>query len=141
MTYGAVQMTRYLENEVMSRSPEWLVPLVYEALLTSLRRAAVHIENGDIEGKAVSLARAGALVAELMATLDRDKGGEIAERLSSLYAYFSLEIMNIGRSLDHTALARLIAMVDELHDAWVQAAEQVAPRSGGSFRSVSVSAA
>lgn len=140
MSYS-IQTSRYLENDVLSRSPEWLVTLIYEALLTNLRRAAIQIENGDLEGKAISLGRASALVTELMATLDRDRGGEIADRLASLYAYFALEIMNVGRSLNATGLRALIEMLEELYEAWVQAAEQVAPRAGGSRRNLSVSAA
>jgi len=140
MSYAA-QTTRYIENDVLSRSPEWLVALVYEALLTNLRRAEVQIETGDYEGKSASLSRAGALVGELLASLDAEKGGEIASRLASLYAYFALEIMNIGRTLDSRSLVRLIRMVEELHGAWVQAAEQVAPRAPGSGRTFAVSAA
>lgn len=140
MSYAA-QASRYLENDVLSRSPEWLVPLVYEALLTNLRRAEVQIETGDIEGKATSLTRAGALVGELLSSLDREKGGEIAARLSALYTYYAFEIMNIGRSLDTVALGRLTAMIEELRGAWVQAAEQVAPRAPGSNRALAVSAA
>ena len=136
MSY-ATDSARYLENDVMTRSPEWLVALTYEGLLTSLRRAAVQIEHGDLAGKAESLGKAGSLVAELLASLDQEQGGEIARALASLYAYFSLEIMNIGRSLDMTALARLTAMVEELHEAWVQAAEQVAPRRARSSLAVS----
>lgn len=140
MSYTS-QSSRYLENDVLSRSPEWLVALVYDALLKNLRRADVQIETGDIEGKSTSLTRAGALLAELLSSLDREKGGEIATRLSSLYTYFSLELMNIGRSLDRVALGRLIAMVEELQTAWIRAAEEVAPRAPGSSRSFAVSAA
>ena len=140
MSYS-IQSSRYLENDVLSRSPEWLVTLIYEALLTNLRRAALQIESGDLEGKASSLGRASALVTELMATLDHDRGGDLADRLASLYAYFALEIMNIGRSLNATNLSGLIEMLEELHGAWTQAAEQVAPRSGAPRRNLSVSAA
>jgi flagellar protein FliS len=117
------------------------VTLIYEALLTSLRRAEVQIEVGDLEGKAASLNRAGAIVGELLSSLDAERGGEIATALASLYAYFSLEIMNVGRSLDVKTLSRLILMVEELHGAWVQAAEKVAPKAPGSTRSMAASAA
>lgn len=140
MSYAS-QTSRYLENDVLSRSPEWLVTLVYEALLTNLRRAEMQIEIGDIEGKAASLTRAGALVGELLSSLDQERGGEIAARLSALYTYFALEIMNIGRSLDSVALGRLIVMFEDLRGAWVQAAEQVAPRGPGSTRTLTVTAA
>lgn len=127
MSYAS-HSARYLENDVMSRSPEWLVTLVFESLLKSLRRAAIQIDSGDLEGKAESLGRAGALVAELIGSLDKEKGGAVAESLASLYAYFALEIMNIGQTLDLDTLGRVTVMVEELHEAFVQAAERVAPR-------------
>lgn len=128
MSYGTSPQ-RYLENDVLSRSPEWLVPLLYEHLLISLRRAGVQMESGDIEGRAASLSRASAIVLELAGTLDHEKGGEIAQQLSSLYAYFAMEIMNLGRTCEVLHLRRLTDLVAELHEAWVQAAEQVAPRN------------
>lgn len=140
MSYAS-HSARYLENDVFSRSPEWLVTLVFESLLKSLRRAAVQIEQGDIEGKAESLARSGEIVAELLASLDRDKGGAVAESLSSLYAYFALEIMNIGQTLDLDTLGRVVAMVEELHTAFVEAAERVAPRRRTADNRLAASAA
>jgi flagellar secretion chaperone FliS len=122
--------SRYLEAEVLSRPKEWLVPLMYEHLLSSLRRAAVQIAAGDLEGKAVSLEKAQGIVMELIASLDFERGGEIAPRLSALYAYFSGEIMAVGRSLDQGQLERLIEMIAGLHEAWVQAATAVSPRVG-----------
>lgn len=128
MSY-ATHTDRYLENEVLSRSPEWLVPLLYEHLLSSLHRAEVQIGAKDLEGKATSLSRATSIVLELNASLDREKGGDLAGQLASLYSYFALEIMNVGRSMDVKVLQRLISLVSELHEAWVAAAEQVAPRT------------
>jgi flagellar secretion chaperone FliS len=120
--------SRYLENDIQSRPAEWLVPLLYEHLLASLNRASVQIEAGDVEGKAASLGKASAILGELLASLDHDKGSEVAASLASLYSYFALEIMNVGRTMDTRPLARLIPMIGELHEAWVLAAEQVAPR-------------
>jgi flagellar secretion chaperone FliS len=128
MSYAA-QTTRYLENDVLTRSPEWLVPLMYEHLLSNLRRAVVQIETNDGEGRSASLKKASDIVGELLCTLDREQGGQIAEALASLYAYFAVELLNIGRSRGVGSLPRLIELVSELHGAWVEAAEQVAPRA------------
>jgi flagellar secretion chaperone FliS len=127
MSYTA-STERYLEAEVMSRPKEWLVPLMYEHLLKHLRRATIQIETRDIEGKATSLEKAQSIVLELAGSLDHEKGGEIAQRLSALYAYFAGELITIGRTLDTAHLNRLIDMIADLHDGWVQAATQVAPR-------------
>ena len=128
MSYTS-QTLRYLENEILSRRPEWLVPLLYEHLLVCLERAIVQIEASDFEGKAASLEKASSILAELLATLDHEKGGPIAAQLSSLYAFFTVELINISRTLDRDALRRMASMVSELHGAWVQAAEEIAPRS------------
>lgn len=127
MSYGSMT-ARYLENEVLSRPKEWLVPLLYEHLIINLNRAAVQIETRDMAGKSASLNKATQIVLELLGSLDHERGGEIATGLASLYSYFVAELHGVARSLDLIHLRRLIDMAVELHEAWVQAAEQVAPR-------------
>lgn len=128
MSYGTTS-SRYLEMDVRSRQTEWLIPLMYEHLISNLRRASAQMEAGDIEGKAASLDRASAILMELIGSLDFERGGEIASRLSALYAFFATELIDIGRTMDTERMARLIAMIGELHEAWEQAAESVAPRT------------
>lgn len=127
MSYAG-QTARYLENEVLTRSPEWLVPLLYEHLLVNLRRAALHGEVGDREARADCLDRASSILGELLVSLDRDGGSEFADRLSGLYAYFAIELLELHRSDDAERLGKLIELITELHEAWVAAAEELAPR-------------
>lgn len=127
MTYG-VNRTRYLEMEIAGRPKEWLVPLLYEHLLSHLRRAGTQIANGDIEGRSTSLEKASGIILELAASLDPVAGGEIATMLSSLYAFLAGELLEIGRTRDETRLSRTIGIVENLHGAWVAAAESVSPR-------------
>lgn len=127
MSYGS-RTAPYVENEILSRSPEWLVPLLYEHLLSNLRRAHVQIEAGDLEGKARSLGKATEILLSLVEALDREKGGELAGNLAALYAFLFGEVAAVGRSLDTHRLARMTDLLSELHEAWVEAAEQVAPR-------------
>ncbi|HET7275512.1 MAG TPA: flagellar export chaperone FliS [Longimicrobiaceae bacterium] len=131
MTYGS-QSSAYLENEVLSRAPEWLIPLLYEHLVANLTRAAVQIEIGEKTGSATSLDKASTIVFELLRTLDLERGGEIAENLSSLYSYYAGEIIRVGTSSDAERLQKIIDWATELHESWTAAAEIVAPRNGGS---------
>ncbi|HEV2644088.1 MAG TPA: flagellar export chaperone FliS [Candidatus Elarobacter sp.] len=121
MGYSAYT-SKYLENDVISRPKEWLVPLLYEHLLAHLRRAHLQIEQRDFEGKAASLEKASAIVIELIQSLDREKGGELAQRLAALYAYFGSEILAVGRSLELGRLTQMMDMVSSLHESWVIAA-------------------
>ena len=141
MSYGyGTKSTAYLEADILSRPREWLVPLLYEHLLSSLRRAAVQIEASDHEGRAQSLDKASAIVLELSSSLDREKGGEVARQMSALYSFFVTEILQIGLTRDLDRLRKLVEIVAELTDAWIQAAEQVAPR-GAAARPMTASAA
>ena len=127
MSYNA-QAGRYLEAEVMSRPREWLVPLLYDHLLSGLNRAAYQIEHRDVEGKAASLERAVAILFELTSALDHERGGELAGHLSSLYSFFVDELITAGRTLDSERVTRLIPLITDLREAWVEAADSVAPR-------------
>jgi len=127
MSYGNTS-AQYLEADILSRSKEWLVPLLYEHLLARLRRAGVQIEVGDYEGKSESVGKANEIVLELASNLDMENGGELARQLGSLYAFFAGEILAVSRTLDRERLERLVSLIADLHEAWVQAAEEVAPR-------------
>jgi flagellar protein FliS len=124
-----VNAGRTLEHDVMSRSREWLVPLLYEHLLTNLRRASDQIAARDYEGKAVSLEKASAILFELLAMLDFERGGELATRLAALYSYFAGEVGTVGRTLDTALLGRIIEMIGSLHESWTYAAAATSPQT------------
>lgn len=121
---------RYLEHEVMSRSTEWLVPLMFEHLLLNLRRAEKCMEQGDVAGRATHFGKASSILFELMGSLDRERGGAVAGQLGSLYGFLTTELIDVGRSNDSRRLQRIIGIVSELHDGFRQAAESVSPRGG-----------
>ncbi|ODT01330.1 MAG: flagellar export chaperone FliS [Gemmatimonadetes bacterium SCN 70-22] len=114
---------RYLELEVLSATPQQLVVIVYDHLLACLKRARLAIERGEVETRTAQLGRAKDAIAELVATLDRERGGEIARRLSGLYAFFLNELTDVGMHPDANRLSRVLDLVAELRDAWALAAE------------------
>ena len=112
----------YRQTRVLGSSREQLVVLLYDHLLVSLRRAAMQIRAGDVDGRADSLERASDIVFELVSALDRERGGEIASRLAALYAYFIGEISGVTRKPDVPRLERLTSLVAALHESWSKAA-------------------
>ena len=119
----------YRQAEVMSSTPEQLVPLFYRELLKSLRIGHGHIENRDIPGKAEHLGRARALLLELLGALDCERGGDLSGRLASLYSYFLHEIDEASRTLEASRLTPVIDMVAQLEEAWAHAATQLGESS------------
>ena len=124
MSYGAFakQAARYREAEVLSASPAQLVVIVYEHLLTNLRRARLQV--GDLDGgaRSGSLERARAALTELLVTLDHEKGGDLAARLGSIYTFMLGELSVLGVRPSAERLDAIIALGSELHEAFGQVA-------------------
>jgi|SRR5690606_4705635 flagellar protein FliS len=110
----------YMRMKWLGSTQEQVIPLLYEQLLTNLRRAGRQIELNDLEGKAKSVEAASTILLELLATLNFDEGGEVASRLAALYSFFLREIGEASRTLDVERIGRVSEMIGSLHDAWVQ---------------------
>ena len=115
----------YQEMDVLAMSPARRVVFIYGFVLSNLRQALRAIGARDYEAKSRHLCRSLAGVQELLASLDRDAGGDLADRLVGLYAFFSTEIVAVDHNLDAGQLERLIGLIASLHEAWQQAARTV----------------
>lgn len=112
----------YRDHEVLSASPGQLVVLTFDALLASLTRARVGCTMNSAEITLPAIDRARKLLGELLASLDRDRGGPLALRLASIYSFLLGELQGMGVRPDAERLARHVQMVSELRDAFATAA-------------------
>ncbi|MFN3691173.1 MAG: flagellar export chaperone FliS, partial [Fimbriimonadales bacterium] len=86
--YGGVNgYERYLETAVETASPARLIVMLYDGAIRFINEALAAMRQRDYETKNAQLQRAQKILAELISSLDFDKGGEIAENLFRLYTY------------------------------------------------------
>lgn len=121
MTYAA-PASQYQEVAVRSASPGQLVVMVYDHLLLNLRRARIGMERQDVELKLVAFDKSRQALGELLATLDHERGGEVAAQLSALYTFMFGELTELGTRSDVVRLDRVIGMVTELRETFAQVA-------------------
>lgn len=95
-----------------------LVPDLYAALAAALLVADTAIVERDAEGKARGLETATAVVFELIASVDFERGGELAPRLAALYGYFSSELIYIDRNEAREQIRELLDMIGVLTGTW-----------------------
>ncbi|MBI3529276.1 MAG: flagellar export chaperone FliS [Betaproteobacteria bacterium] len=104
---------------VMSASPHGLVLMLFEGAMLAVSASRMHMQIGRTAEKAQAISKAVAIIQDgLMASLDREGGGEIAEKLFTLYEYMVVRLTeaNIGnRAEPLEEVGRLLA---ELNDAW-----------------------
>lgn len=108
-----------VDSSAMSASPHGLVLMLFEGAMLAVTASRMHMQIGRTAEKAQAISKAVAIIQDgLMASLDRESGGEIAEQLFSLYEYMVVRLTeaNIGnRAEPLEEVGRLLA---ELNDAW-----------------------
>ncbi len=66
----------YLESRVLSADPLDLVRMLYHGATGAVRDARRHLESGEIEARSRSISRACAILLELLASLDPERGDQ-----------------------------------------------------------------
>lgn len=95
-----------------------LVAMLLNGALDHLARARGLLERGDMAGKGEQLGRALDVIAGLRGCLDVERGGELAERLESLYDYMERRLAQASLDNRVDMVDEVIALMTEIRDGW-----------------------
>ena len=111
----------YHANMVNTASREQLLLITYDIGIKACRSAEHAMETDDAEKANSSLKRAEDVVRELMVTLNKEAGGEVAEGLMKLYDFMYLLLVeaNVKKSSENVTVVR--EMLEELKETWEEA--------------------
>ncbi|HXS94845.1 MAG TPA: flagellar export chaperone FliS [Candidatus Limnocylindrales bacterium] len=123
----------YLESKVYAADGIELIRLLYQGCMSRVRDARTHLESGDIAGRARSISKACAIISELMASVDRERGGELGVRLVALYDYIQRKLVQANFEQADEPLAEVLGLLATLAEAWdgIQTQRPEAPVSPG----------
>jgi len=107
--------------EVKTADPFGLVLLLYKGAVQHLNLAKKHMASHDIEQRVKSLNKATAMIGELQAALDFDRGGEIAASLNRLYSYMLNRLAVANSQQDTGPIDEVLRLLSTLQSAWEQA--------------------
>ncbi len=110
----------YREAAVQGARPVQLVVLLYEQVLEDLRRACSALQSGDIAGRTREINHALTVLAHLQATLDMEKGGEVATNLQRFYSMVRAELVEAQRTQSLAKLQEQIACISTVLEAWME---------------------
>jgi flagellar protein FliS len=114
--HRAIDMYRHVEVE--TAHPLKLVIMAYKEAVAAIDRAMAALEGKDYRGKSQEIQKAMALISELLAALDMERGGELAMSLSSLYAYFLKRLLAGDVKKDMKALMEVRVHLAGLQESW-----------------------
>ncbi len=116
--------SRYQQVDVLTMSPAQRLVALYSHLLLNLRHARRALAARDIASRSGAVVKALDILNELLFSLDRENGGDLADRLAAIYTHLLGEISAADRQQDAARIDRAIEIVASLHEAWVAAAGQ-----------------
>lgn len=112
----------YRQQSVMTASPGQLVVMLYDGALRFLFQASTLMRAEDNLGCDAKLRRAEAIIDELHATLDKERGGEIASRLEGIYVFCKRLLIEARIQRDAGRIDKVAELLGELREAWAQIA-------------------
>lgn len=115
------QNAAYKRTQIETASPEALILMLYDGALKFMSQAEIAFEDKNLEQISNLLLRIQAIFTELLTSLDKEKGGEIAVNLERLYVFFleKLGEANIDKNSKH--LTEIRPLVQDLRNTWEQA--------------------
>jgi flagellar protein FliS len=112
--------SEYRRRAVETASPVGLIVLLYDGVLTSLRRALAAMENNDVEGRVKELNHALKILTEMQMTLNFEKGDEVARNLENFYAVMRSQILKASIQNSRPMVEELVRHVSSVKEAWQQ---------------------
>jgi flagellar protein FliS len=112
---------------VADASPTRLVQIMYEHILAQLvtaqgcmQRISDNLPLADVIAKGKAIGKAVRLINQLNATLDMERGREIAANLRSLYEYMLSRLTVANLKNDAGIVAEVIELVRKVKSGWDQ---------------------
>lgn len=120
----------YQHTQTHTASPGELILMLYRGALRFIVAGVEALEAPDLAGAHGNLVRAQAIVAELTASIDVERGGEIAAQLLLLYEYINRRLIEANVSKTAAPAREAEKLLRELLPAWTQVVQEMgAPRN------------
>ncbi len=113
-------LLQYQRAQVESASPTRLVVLLYEGAIRFCRIAQQAMRNQEWETQNTNLVRAQRIVGELLASLNRGGGGDVASNLANIYAHMLAELVEANLYDKPEKLDHVLSLLSEMRASWVE---------------------
>jgi flagellar protein FliS len=120
----------HAQASVTDANPHHLIQLLLDAALDSIAMAKGHMQRAEVAAKGSALGRAISIMDGLRASLDHEKGGEVAQNLEGLYEYAEHRLLQANLDNDPARLDEVAKLLGEIRSAWAAiapAANRTAP--------------
>lgn len=123
------QTANYLQKQIETASPAQRVVMLYDGAIKFYLKAKQAIEQKDIEARFNANKRATDIIVHLLGTLNLERGGDVAQRLYTIYMFIMKRQMDIDLKNDATAVDEIVGYLKTLRKSWEEIATKGADRA------------
>lgn len=121
-----------VQSVVDGASPHQLIKMLFDGLIVSVNGARGAIERGDVAEKIRHIGKAVRILQEgLLSALDRERGGEVANNLATLYEYCVARLTLANAHNDAKLVEEVAALVGTVAQGWNDMGVQGGTAAGG----------
>lgn len=110
----------YQQAQIETASPTRLVVLLYDGAIRFCLRALEGMQAKDLVAQNTNLIKAQKIVSELMASLNRETGGEVAESLTRVYIYLLEQLLDANLHDRAESVEGVLSLLRELRESWAE---------------------
>jgi flagellar secretion chaperone FliS len=114
----------YRQIATQTAPPGQLVLMLFDGALRSLDQALAGFNVAEISERNATIhnnvQRAIDIIRELNVSLDMEAGGQLADTLRNLYAYFERRLVESNTKKSRKGIDEVVPMLRHLRDAWFQ---------------------
>jgi flagellar protein FliS len=121
-------LNAYRETQIKTANQIRLVVMLYDGAIRHINLALDAFADGHRRYDEVNnhVIAAQDILSELTASLDFEKGGEMAQNLFSLYSFMNRQLLDSNLKKDPAPLSEVKKLLGELREAW----EELSTRKG-----------
>jgi flagellar protein FliS len=121
--YGKNPLAAYQAVQVTTTDRGRLLLMLYEGAIKFFKQAKAGLEGNDVPKFCRFLSKGQAIVAELLNTLDYEKGGTIARDLERLYEFMLFYSTEANMYRDPKRIQKVIELLDTIYSGYKEIIE------------------
>lgn len=107
------------ESGVMNADPHELIVMLFDGAESMIRQGRMHMRDGNVAEKGRCISKAIDIINQgLLASLDREVGGEIADNLARIYEYVCVLLIRSNMKNDEQLLQEAEELLVDIGSAW-----------------------
>ena len=115
---------QYRATKVETAGSVDLVVMLYQGAVRFIRLGIEAMERNDTQTAHTNLVRAQDIVVELLGSLNREEGGQVAVQLASVYDYCFRRLVTANVKKDPAPAREVVGILRDLGTAWQEIAAQ-----------------